>query len=49
MPRCRNAGADRGDLGWSLALAEDDFRESLAGVPLVVHSGKAQVFERFLA
>ena len=40
---------DRGNLGGGLALAEDDFREALAGVPLVIDPGEAEVFVGFLA
>ena len=40
---------DGGDLGRGLALAEDDFREALAGIPLMVDPGEAQILVRFLA
>ena len=44
-----NALGDRGDLGRGLALAEDDFRETLADVALVIDPGEAEILVGFLA
>jgi hypothetical protein len=43
------AVGDGGDLSGSLALTENDFREALAGLAMLVDPGEPEILERLLA
>ena len=49
VPGGNHAPGDRGDLGRSLALAEDDFGKALSCFSVVIDAGEPQVFVGLLA